>query len=111
MTVEKFQLMRFQAAFELFTYFDCDVPAKLVQVFVYVCINGPCDKLRMERDLGITSASSKRIFEWMTPRHIHSKPGLDLVEKISHPIDGRHKMVRLTATGYKMQMRIAQILA
>lgn len=101
-------MLRLMKAFELLRLMDREIPGQLVSAFFYVCSHNGCHKLALEQDLGLETASSSRLTDWLSDYHRLGKPGLGLIEKRRDPSNRRRQILHLTAKGELLLQQIEE---
>ena len=108
-------MQRFAWASELF-FKECPkAPAELLQVFSYVCANNGCQKLQVEKALGLSSSAGSRQLNWLANKHEvgngkPKKPGLRLIELRKGYDDWRSLRCHLTDKGHWLSQEMKALM-
>ena len=87
-----------------------EIPAQVIASFLYVASHDDCNKIDMERELDLSSASGSRNTDWLSDQHRLGKPGLGLIVKYRDRTNRRRQILQLTAKGRQLANTMKLIL-
>ena len=77
--VTDYQMAKLAQAIEAFrnseNQYTNEIPVQVIATFLYVAAHDDCNKIDMERALGLSSASGSRNTDWLSDQHRLGKPG------------------------------------
>ena len=89
---------------------DPETPGQVVVAFLYVASHNRCHKQALEQALQLSTASASRCCDYLSKQHRLGKPGLDLVDKVRDPSDGRRLELHLTPRGELIAQQLKEVI-
>ena len=89
---------------------DPDAPSQVVVAFLYVASHNRCHKQALEQALQLSTAAASRITDHLSAQHWLKKPGLDLVQKVRDPSNGRRLELHLTRKGELLAQQLKEVI-
>lgn len=89
-------------AFDNLRLLDREVPGQVVSAFLYIASHDGCHQQAVLEELGLETASSSRVTDWLSDYHRLGKPGMGLITKTTDPTNRRRKILRLTPKGEEL---------
>ena len=112
--VTDYQMAKLAQAIEAFRHsenqYTNEIPVQVIATFLYVASHDDCNKIDMERALGLSSASGSRNTDWLSDQHRLGKPGLGMIVKYRDRANRRRQILQLTAKGRLMTNTLKNIL-
>ena len=112
--VTDYQMAKLAQAIEAFrnseNQYTNEIPVQVIATFLYVAAHDDCNKIDMERALGLSSASGSRNTDWLSDQHRLGKPGLGMIVKYRDRTNRRRQILQLTAKGRQMTNTLKNIL-
>lgn len=112
--VTDYQMAKLAQAIEAFRHSENDytneIPVQVIATFLYVASHDDCNKIDMEKALGLSSASGSRNTDWLSDQHRLGKPGLGMIVKYRDRTNRRRQILQLTAKGRQMTNTLKNIL-